>query len=490
MSSIPAKVKKQKSPFEIRMAYFGLPLALIFLGLIWTMPTPDGLAYSGKMAMGIFAFALTLWVSNGIPNYVTSLIVIVLLPVTGAWSEASALGVFGYEVIWLMVAAFIIASGMEKSGLAKRLALFLITKFGKSTNSVLIVLMITNFLIAFVVPSTTARAVMLLPIVIIIMEVFEVNNTTKEGRNFGKLMTLQGIQANNLSTGAIVTATSSQILAISFIKDLTGTDVSWMDWFIASAPIAIFTLIASFFIGKMLFKTENRKASTDKMGTLIAEYKDLGKMSGTEWKALLIFLGTILLWATDGHHIQMFGFEISLVVVAILSAAIFMMPHIGILNWKEVKIPWELMLFSCGAYAGGLALDETGVASWILNSIFEYLGLAHMSFFMLYAIIIFIASFSHFVFTSKTVRTIILIPTIISIAQVAGFNPLAFAIPASFMICDTITLPPHSKVNLTYYSTGKFNVLEQLTYGVLTLLAKWGIMLVAFFTWFKIIGIV
>ena len=42
------------------------------------------------------------------------------------------------------------------------------------------------------------------------------------------------------------------------------------------------------------------------------------------------------------------------------------------------------------------------------------------------------------------------------------------------MICDTITLPPHSKVNLTYYSTGKFTVLEEMTYGVLTLLAKWG----------------
>ena len=50
-------------------------------------------------------------------------------------------------------------------------------------------------------------------------------------------------------------------------------------------------------------------------------------------------------------------------------------------------------------------------------------------------------------FTNQTVRTIILIPTIISIAQVAGFNPVALALPASFMICDTITLPPHSKVN-------------------------------------------
>lgn len=362
MSSVPAMVKKQKSPFEIRMAYFGLPIALVALTLIWTMDTPLGLAYSGKMAMGIFAFALILWVSNGLPNYVTSLLVIFLLPVTGAWTEKATLGVFGYEVIWLMVAAFVIASGMEKSGLAKRLALFLVTKFGKSTNTVLIVLMLTNFLIAFVVPSTTARAVMLLPIVMMIMEVFEVGSVTGQDKNFGKLMALQGIQANNLSTGAIVTATSSQILAISFIKDLTGTEISWMKWFIASAPIAILTLAASFIIGKTMFKTANRAASAEKMKGLEEEYRSLGRMSGVEKRALIIFILTIFLWATDEFHGQMFGFDISLVVVAIVSAAIFLMPHVGILNWKEAKIPWDLMVFSCGAYAGGLALDETGVA--------------------------------------------------------------------------------------------------------------------------------
>ncbi|WP_279222157.1 anion permease [Clostridium septicum] len=87
---------------------------------------------------------------------------------------------------------------------------------------------------------------MLLPIVMMIAEVFEINNRNKSDRNFAKLLALQGIQANNLSTAAIVTATSSQILAVSFIKDLTGKNVSWMDWFIGAAPITIITLIASF----------------------------------------------------------------------------------------------------------------------------------------------------------------------------------------------------------------------------------------------------
>lgn len=491
MSSISKEVKvtKQKSPLELKMKFFGVPLALVIFAILYTMPTPVGLSYAGKMSMAIFATALTLWVSDSIPNYVTSLLVIVALPLTGAWSEKQALGVLGYEVIWLTFAAFIIASGMEKSGLAKRLALFLITKFGKSTNSILIILMATNFLIAFVIPSTTARAAMMFPIVLLVIEAFEVN-LNDPNNNFGRLLALQGIQANNLSTAAIVTATSSQILAISFIKDLAGYDVSWMGWFIAAAPITILTLVGSFFIGKLLFKIPNVKVNKLDMKKLKDQYNDLGKMKTIEKKALIIFALTITLWAMDSLQIKLFGFQLSLVMVAILSAALFFMPYIGILEWKEAKISWNLLIFACGAYAAGVALDKTGVASWGLNSIFNSLGVENMSFFALYASIMFISSFSHFVFTSKTVRTIILIPTIITIANTTGYNPVALALPAALTIADTITLPPHSKVNLIYYNTGYFNVSEQMIYGILVLLVKWALMLLAAVTWFKIIGIV
>lgn len=483
------KVKKVKSPFELKMQFFGLPLALLIFAIIYTMPTPAGLSYAGKMALGVFLTALILWITESIPNYAVSLLVIVALPLTGAWSEAQAMGVLGYEVIWLTFTAFIIASGMEKSGLAKRMALYLITKFGKSVNSVLILLIIINFLIAFVVPSTTARAAMMFPIVLLVVEAFEANINDPKN-SFGKLLAIHGIQANNLSTAAIVTATSSQILAISFIKDLTGHDVSWMEWFIASAPITILTLFAMFFIGKMIFKLPKSESKKLDLTKLKDEYNKLGKMTITEKKALLIFAVTLALWAMDSLQVKLFGVQLSLVMVAVLSAALFFLPYIGILQWKEAKISWNLLIFACGAYAGGVALDETGLAAWGLNIIFKKMGVENMSFTALFAVLMFIASFSHFLFTSKTVRTIILIPTIIGIANATGYNPVALALPAAFCIADTITLPPHSKVNLIYYGTGYFTVLEQMLYGILVLLAKWAIMIIASFTWFKIIGIV
>lgn len=482
-----ARDLSSKSKTEKIMYYLGLPIAMVVLMLCYSIPTPDGITFEGKMSLGVFLFALILWISESLPNYAVSMLSIALLSVLGGWDENNTLGTLGYGVIWLMISAFIITSGMEKSGLAKRIALAIITRFGKTWKSILMSLMAANFTIAFIIPSTTARAAMLLPIVLLIAKAY---NVEKDNKNLGKLLAIQGLQANNLSTSAIVTATAPQILAIGLLKEFTGSEVSWGDWFIASAPIAVLTLIFSFVIGLVLFRPKsNAKAGNDEIQQIQQQYKELGKVSLNEKKAAGIFLLTITLWATDKWHVDLFGFQFSLVMVAIIAASMFFMPYIGILNWKEAKIPWNLMVFAAGAYASGVSLSETGVATWALSGLFSSLGVQHMSFTMLYGVVIAISSFSHFVFTSKTVRTIILIPTLIGLAETAGVSPIMLALPAAFTIADTITLPPHSKANLVYYSTGYFSVNNQLLYGILTLMAKWCILFGASFTWFAYLGI-
>ncbi|VYU34779.1 DASS family sodium-coupled anion symporter [Clostridium tertium] len=474
------------------MKILGIPVALIIFGLLMSMNTPVGMSFQGKTALATFLSALVLWVTQAIPTYATALLVVVVLAITGGWDQGSIFGVLGYDVIWLMLSAFIITSGMEKSGFAERLALFVVSKFGKTAKGALLSLMIVNFLLAFVIPSTTARAALLLPITMMICKIY---NAVPGKSNFGRQVMLQEIHVNNIATSGILTATAAQIMAVGYIKDLAGIDVTWGKWFMAGMPIAILTMVASFVIAQFLYPLEVKKPnlSTGKDGqekSLSEQYKDLGKMSKNEIKALIIFSITVLLWCTDGYHAQIFGVKISLAMVAVVSGVLFYMPYIGFLNWKETKIPWDLMIFSCGAYAGGLALDKSGVAAFLLNKVFGSFDLASMNPFILFMIVMFIASFSHMVFTSKTVRTVILIPTTITLAIAAGVNPLLFALPASLTICDSITLPPHCKPNLIFYSSNYFTISNQLVYGLLVLLAKWLIMGVCYFTWFRIIGLV
>ena len=482
---------KKNLTFEQWMKIAGIAVSLLIFAIIYTMPTPVKLTMQGKSSLAVFGMVFVLWVTQAIPTYASALLAIVMLAFTGGWTQKEALAVFGQDVIWLMLAAFVITSGMEKSGFAKRLALFIVSKFGTTARKALLALGIVNLLLSFIVPSTTARAAMLLPICMMVLQVYK---AVPGESNFGKQLMIQEIHFNNITTSGILTATAGQIMAVGYITDMTGYDVTWGEWLMAGMPIAILTLIASFFIGELLFKSEVKtppatggKAVKDE---LKEELKALGKITSTEIKALIVFGVTVFLWATDGKHLDIFGFQISLVMVAILAALLFYLPYIGVLNWKETKIPWDLMVFSAGAYAAGLSLDASGAASFLLNGIFDKFNLEALPKFALFMIVMFIASFSHLVFTSKTVRVVILLPAIILIAQKVGVNPVLLALPASFTICDSITLPPHCKPNLIFYSTGYFTVKDQFIYGMLVLLCKWLIFGAAYFTWFRIIGLV
>lgn len=483
---------KKNSNFEKWMKITGIFIALLVFAILYNMSTPVKMTVQGKSALAVFGMVFVLWVTQAIPTYASALVAMVLLVFTGGWTQKETLAVFGRDVIWLMLSAFIITSGMEKSGFAKRMALFIVSKFGTTARKALIALGVVNLLLAFVVPSTTARAAMLLPITMMILKVYK---AVPGESNFGKQLMLQEVHFNNISTSGILTATAPQILAVGYLQSMAGINITWGQWFAASMPIAILTLAASMLLGNVLYKPEFVTPPSGKDGVsanaaLKQDLKDLGPITKTEIKALVIFFLTIFLWATDGKHINMFGFQISLVMVALLASCLFFMPYIGILDWKETKIPWDLMIFSCGAYAVGLALNASGAASFLLNSVFDRFNLTSLNQFTLYMIVMFIASFSHLVFTSKTVRVVILIPTLITMAQGLGLNPLLLALPACFTICDSITLPPHCKPNLIFYSTGYFSVKDQFVYGMLVLFAKWLLLGAAYFTWFRVVGIV
>ena len=115
-----------------------------------------------------------MWIARPIPIYQTSIIVVLLLPLLGAVSSQKvSFGCLGFDIIWLMVSAFVLTSAMSSTNLGKRIALTLVTKFAKTPTQTLVVFIIVNFILAFFVPSTTARASLLVPITLVILEIFK-----------------------------------------------------------------------------------------------------------------------------------------------------------------------------------------------------------------------------------------------------------------------------------------------------------------------------
>lgn len=480
------QTKEKKNRFENGLKKWGIPIAIVVFLLLFFMPTPEGLKPEAQKSIAIFSFALVLWISGSLPIYLTSIIAILLLPLTGAVEEQdAAFETLGYDVIWLMVSAFILTSAMIKSNLAKRFALWMVTTFGQTPKKTLFVLIAINFIIAFFVPSTTARATLMVPICLILLEVYK---AIPGKSNLGKVMMLQGVQADAIATSGVMTATAGNIIAVGFINDQAGGSIGYMDWLLASMPTAMITMLITFFAGLKLFSLKDEVSFEGAISTLKKELKKLGSFTSDEKKACTIFILTVLLWATGDYHKDWVGFEISTEQTAVIAALLCLLPRVGLLTWKEANIKWDLMIFAAGAYAVGKALEKTEGAEWLLGNVVAGLGLENLSHAVVYVVVIFLSMYSHLIFTSKTVRVTILIPAFIALAKALGMDPVTLALAAAMTMTYTITLPPHSKVNAIYFGTGYFSVMDQVKYAIITCFIGASVISLAVFTWFRIIG--
>jgi anion transporter len=417
----------------------------------------------------------------------------VMLVFLGVRDEDEVLGALGLSVIWLNIAAFILSSVLIKTELAKRLSLWFVARCGHSARTICFAFLVLQLAIAPFIPASAARTVMTLPIMIMVGAIY--GATPQTPNNVGKNLFLLNQQGINMSGAAFLTGSAANIIAVAFIMGMASHRVYYSDWMFGALPVVFVTLVVSWFIGpRFIFpvKPEDLKPKIEGgIEKIREESRKMGKITSLEKRGAAIFAVVLFLWMTDRFHMQWFGFEISPVMAALIGAAIALSPRIGLLKWKEADIPWDVLIFSAGAYAGGLALESTGAARWLVGALLDAFHIKPgINFWVVYIIVMAVSAYTHIVFTSKTMRTLILIPVIIALAQKLGFNPVALALPAAFTIDWVITLPINSKPNVILYSTGQFSVFDSFKYGVVVTTIGLVFLIVAGFTLYRVLGIV
>ncbi len=489
LSVIP---ERKSSPAERWMKYLGFPVGIAVFLALYFMPLPAGLTASGQSVLACFFLALVWWICEPVPTYVTSLVLMVLLVFTDAWDQDHVLGVLGYDVIWLNVMAFILSSILVKTNLAKRLALELIARFGHNAYKMLFAFMALQLCLAPLIPATAARAVMTLPLMMVVAAIY--GSTGDKPNNFGRNLFLQNLLGVNVFSSGFMTGSTANLIAVSMILSMGGQKVFYTDWMFANLPVVVITLGIAWFIGPRLLirlrPEEKKPVINGGIEALKLQLQRMGRVSFQEKKAAVIFGLVIFLWMTDRFHMRWFGFEIDAVMAAVVGAVICFLPKIGLIKWSEADIPWHLMIFSAGAYAGGMALDNSGAARWAINNLFAYFHITKgTSFMLVYVIIVAVNMYSHVFFTSKTMRTIIMIPVVIAIAQQLGFPAVSLALPAAFTIDWVIALPISAKPNVILFSTGQYSVLDNLKYGLTVATIGIIVLTIAGMTWFRWLGI-
>lgn len=503
--------KRKKGTFEKWLTYIGPPLAIIsfiLLAFVFKLSFlqqidpahltegakkvfdkigPEAFSRNNAFMLAIFVAGLILWITESLPNYLTSLILIVTLVLTGVLPEKKAYAELGHPVMWLNIMSFILASMLVATGVAKRFALWFILKFGKNAGSIFLSFMVINIVLSAFISATTAKAAILLPIFMVIAAIYGARGGDNRN-NFGRSIVLQNLLYINIGASGFLTGSGANLLAAALIGGAIGGNIFFSDWMMAMFPMMLIMMLIGYWLAMKVFfplKPEERLPQIEGgMDRLKSEYAKLGKVSFQEKKSVLIFLLILAFWSTDKLH------GISPTAVAFVGGIIALLPRIGIIQWNEVDIPWHLMLFSAGAYALGAGFEATDLPSISVNAFFDHIGIGtDTPFWVLYLLLTGVMVFSALLFESKTMRAMIFVPIAIGVAGRFNLSIISLALPVAFMIEHVYVLPFNSKPAALLYETDHYSITDTFKYGFTMMVTAWLLIIIAGETWFKILDI-
>jgi sodium-dependent dicarboxylate transporter 2/3/5 len=363
----------------------------------------------------VFAVAITLWLFRVIEDTYVALLAATTLAIGGALSKQDLFATLGDDTIWLLIAAFILAAGVARSGLATRVAALLVSK-AKSPRQLAHLVTVALLLTAFAIPATSGRAALTLPIYTALAHAVP-RMTRALGILFPTVILLSAI-ATLIGAGA-------HLITAQFLTMTTGTSIGFEHWLLLGLPLAVVSAHLAAEIVLMLFTTKEHRRTAIEIPA--AETTSVTK---AEKLAAATTIAAVLLWCTESLH----GLHPAL--VALLAALTVTAPKD--LGDAVKSVPWNLLLFMAATAAMATALVTTGAANWLANTAFAPIQGTSPWVFVL--IVVVVSTLAHLVIQSRSARSSVLVPLIIPIAVATGVNPViaAFASTAAAGFCHTL----------------------------------------------------
>lgn len=462
-------------------AKLGLLAAVAALVLITViMPAVPGLPQAGKMALGVAVFAIIIWVTQAVEDALSGLIIVLLLAALKATSLAGAFSGYSNTALWLIVIGFIMAAAMERSGLSRRIALYLVNMAGGSASRIYWAIAGVMAVMTFLVPSITARTLLMLPIVLGIGQAFD----AKPGQsNIVKaLLFIVAMSGTAMSIG-VLTAHVGNPISVGLIQAATNKTVSWGQWLTVGGPPAFILGFLSVFLIRFLWPPE--MASLGKGHDFVkSELQKLGSVTKQEKYTLIVFVLTLILWATDSIH------NVNVVIVGMLSVILLIWPGIGVMNWKEAqtKVPWNVFVLYGAGLSMGSALASSGAAKWLAGTMLK--PIAAMDHMIQIVILIWLVTVLQVFFTGGGPKTTALTPIVIAHAVAIGADPLVFALVLGMNMQHQYLLPVSNMPNAVVLGTGHLKPSELMRTGAWMSVFAALFFTVVVFTYWKWIGVV
>jgi len=492
----------RQAPYEHNESLFkkyGLIIALATMAIIMLLPTPSGLSIAGQRIIGVLLFAVITWITEAVTYPVSAAIIaslmLVSLGTAPALDKPTQVIGFGKAVSMtfaglsssgtiLVGAALFLAAAMMQTNLDKRIALGILSKVGSKTNRIVAGMIFVGFILAFFVPSTTARVGCIVPIVLGIISAFGMKNNSR----FAALLMIATIHAASIWNIGIKTAAAQNMVAIGFIEKQLNGSITWIHWFIAAAPYAVIMSICLYFVCMKLLPPETKEVIGGDAAVKRA-IEELGPMKSSEKKLLAIAITLLFFWVTEKvlHPIDT-------TTSTVIAVTVMFLPGIGIMTWKQAqeKISWgTLVLFGIGISLGS-ALLSTKAAAWLANQIVMGFGMSSLSVFAVFAILAMFLIIIHIGFASATAVASSMIPIMIAVLKslnIQGLNIIDITMLLQFVVSFGFILPVNSPQGILAFATDTFTAKDCIKVGLPITIIGYILLLIFANTYWKFLGI-
>ena len=385
----------------------------------------DGLGQQGAIVLGILAGAIVWWICEVLPEFATALLMVVLFVVVGGISVPTALVTFSNPTWWLLVCAFALGLGMRQTGLLRRMALAIVSRFPASFAAQVAGFLACGTLLGPLIPSMSAKVSLLGPLS---LQIGDDLGYERRGREDSGLFLAMFTGVQNVSPVFISASIIGYALLALYPADIQA-QFDFVTWFLSSLPWFIPMTLLNFACIVLLFGPRPGRGDRDQNGQderasieeLHAEMDrqraELGPMGASEKQMAVIIIVTVAFWVTQSLH--------GIAAWAVAACALVAMCACGIINKDNFGkgIGWSSLVFIGIVLGLGDVFAEAGINEWVVGTAGPVISALAVNPFLFIAGIAVITVLVRFLVVSQIAFLNIFMAFVIPIALMLGINP-------------------------------------------------------------------
>jgi len=432
-------------------------------------------------ALGVMLWMATWWITDAVPLAVTAMLPLILFPVFGVLSVSATAAPYANPVIFLFLGGFLLAKGIERSGLHRRMAYAILGTVGTSPAALIGGFMAATAFISMWV-SNTATVMMIFPMAISIIALAEREAAASSPR-FGTALLLALVYSSGIGgVGTLIGSPPNAILA-GYLSESLGRSIGFAQWMFVGVPIVLVGVpLAWLLVTRVLFQVGHTPIAGGS-ALLRAERAALGPPARAEWTVGLLVLLVATAWVARPAVADSLP-GLTDAGIALIGAVLLFTVPAG--SWRAgpvlraedlADLPWAVLLLFGGGLALGEGITVSGLAGWVgdaLSATREWPPFA------VGAVLIFVMLFLTEL-ASNTASASIFLPIVVTLALGMGLAPEVFGVPVAIAASCAFMLPVATPPAAIVYASGRLSIGEMAAAGVWINLLMFVVLTVAAF---------